>query len=56
MIERNIEKLLRRGDRDDYDPYVLPGDAVACYDSKVTGVTEIARSLGIVGAAVLLSP
>ncbi|WP_170529902.1 polysaccharide biosynthesis/export family protein [Ruegeria arenilitoris] len=56
VIERNIEKLLRRGDRDDYDPYVLPGDAVACYDSKVTGVTEIARSLGIVGAAALLIP
>ncbi|WP_171101144.1 polysaccharide biosynthesis/export family protein [Ruegeria sp. HKCCD7255] len=56
VIERNIEKLLRRGDRDDYDPYVLPGDAIACYDSKVTGLTEVARAVGIVGAAALLAP
>ena len=56
VIERNIEKLLRRGDRDDYDPYVLPGDAIACYDSKATGLTEVARAVGIVGAAALLAP
>lgn len=56
VIERNIEKLLRRGDRDDHDPYVLPGDAIACYDSKVTGLTEVARAVGIVGAAALLAP
>ncbi|MFC3613027.1 polysaccharide biosynthesis/export family protein [Lutimaribacter marinistellae] len=55
VIERDIEELLRRGDRDDYDPYVLPGDAIACYDSTVTGLTEVARAVGIVGGAILLS-
>lgn len=54
VIERDIEDLLRRGDRDDYDPYVLPGDSLACYDSSVTGVAEIGRVLGIVGGAILL--
>lgn len=54
VIERQIEPLLRRADRDDYDPYVLPGDAVACYDSTVTNVAEVGRVLGIVGAALLL--
>jgi polysaccharide biosynthesis/export protein len=56
VIERNIEDLLRRADRDDYDPYLLPGDALACYDSSITNVAEVARVLGIVGAALLLSP
>ncbi len=56
VIERNIEKLLRRGDRDDYDPYVLPGDAIACYDSTVTSIAEVGRVLGVVGAGLLLAP
>lgn len=49
VIERDIEDLLRRADRDDYDPYLLPGDAIACYDSAITNVGEIARVLGIIG-------
>jgi polysaccharide biosynthesis/export protein len=56
VIERNIEDLLRRADRDDYDPYLLPGDALACYDSSITNVAEVARVLGVVGAALLLAP
>ncbi|MFK7754311.1 MAG: polysaccharide biosynthesis/export family protein [Sedimentitalea sp.] len=47
VIERGIEDLLRRADRDDYDPYLLPGDAMACYDSTVTNIAEIARVLGV---------
>lgn len=48
VIERDIENLLRRADRDDYDPYLLPGDAMACYDSTVTNIAEIGRVLGVV--------
>lgn len=53
VIERDIEDMLRRADRDDYDPYLLPGDAVACYDSTITNIAEAARVLGLitVGAA-----
>lgn len=54
VIERDIEPLLRRADRDDFDPYVLPGDAVACYDSTVTNIAEVGRVLGLVGAGLLL--
>lgn len=46
-IERDIEDLLRRADRDDYDPFLLPGDSIACYDSTITNVAEIGRILGI---------
>jgi polysaccharide export outer membrane protein len=48
VIERDIEGLLRRADRDDYDPYLLPGDAMACYDSTITNIAEIGRVLGAV--------
>ena len=47
VIERDIEDLLRRADRDDYDPYLLPGDAMACYDSTVTNIAEIGRVLSV---------
>jgi hypothetical protein len=48
VIERDIEDLLRRADRDDYDPYLLPSDAMACYDSTITNIAEIGRVLGVV--------
>jgi protein involved in polysaccharide export with SLBB domain len=54
VIERDIEDLVRRKDRDDYDPYLLPGDALACYDSTITNIAEIARVLGIIGIAAAL--
>lgn len=50
VIERKIEDMLRRADRDDYDPYLLPGDAIACYDSSVTNFTEVAKIIGAVVA------
>ncbi len=54
VIERDIEQLLRRADRDDYDPFLLPNDAIACYDSAITNIAEVGRVLGLVGAAVVL--
>ncbi|MCK0151171.1 polysaccharide biosynthesis/export family protein [Marivita sp. S6314] len=54
VIERDIEDLLRRADRDDYDPYLLPGDALACYDSTITNIAEIARVIGVVGVVAAL--
>ncbi|WP_328592405.1 polysaccharide biosynthesis/export family protein [Martelella alba] len=50
VIERNLEQLLRRGDRDDFDPYLMPGDALACYDSSVINITDLATKIGIIGA------
>ncbi|WP_245848250.1 polysaccharide biosynthesis/export family protein [Actibacterium ureilyticum] len=52
VIERDIEELLRRADRDDYDPYLLPGDSLACYDSTITNIGEIGRVLGLTSAAI----
>lgn len=56
LIERRVEDLLRRADRDELDPFLLPGDAIACYDSTVTNITEVAKSIAIVlGTGVLLA-
>lgn len=54
VVERKVEVMRTRADRDDYDPYLLPGDSIACYDSGVTNVSEVAKVVGIVGAVTLL--
>lgn len=55
VIERDIEDMLRRADRDDYDPYMLPGDGIACYDSTITNVAEAARVLGMLAVGATLN-
>lgn len=54
VIERNIEELVRNANRDDYDPFLLPNDALACYDSGTTDIVKLAQSFGIVAGAVVL--
>ena len=44
IIERSIEDLLKNANRDDQNPYLLPNDAVACYDSGITNLREAART------------
>jgi hypothetical protein len=60
VIERDIEALIRRPDRDLYNPVILPNDAIACYDSAVTNAREVLRSLGDLATSVavvrLLAP
>ena len=43
VIERNIERLVRDAGRDEFNPYLLPGDALACYDSQASDLRDIAR-------------
>lgn len=54
VIERQNEQMRQRADRDDFDPYLLPGDTLACYDSTVTNIGDVGRVLGLVGAGLLL--
>ncbi len=46
VIERRIEGLVRRSDRDGFNPVMLPGDAVACYDSAFTNLRDVMRTIG----------
>ncbi|MEO1662748.1 MAG: polysaccharide biosynthesis/export family protein [Pseudomonadota bacterium] len=41
VIARSIEDLVRRADRDDFNPVLLPNDAIACYDSHVTNTRDV---------------
>ena len=54
VVERRVEEMRARQDRDDYDPYLLPGDAIACYDSNITNLGEIGRVIGLAAGITLL--
>lgn len=45
VIARSVEGLVRRADRDDFNPVLLPGDAIACYDSHVTNARDVISAL-----------
>jgi len=45
VIERSIEQILRQAHRDEINPYLMPNDAIACYDSDISNVRDIARTL-----------
>ena len=45
VIERSVEQLMRYANRDDINPYVMPDDAIACYDSGVTNLRDVARTI-----------
>jgi len=45
VISRSIEGMVRRADRDDFNPVLLPGDAIACYDSHTTNARDIIATL-----------
>lgn len=44
ITERSINRLLREPNRLDINPYLMPGDALACYDADVTNIRELART------------
>lgn len=50
VIQRSIEELVRSADRDSINPFLMPDDAIACYDSTVTEVRDV---LSLLQAAIL---
>jgi protein involved in polysaccharide export with SLBB domain len=51
VVSRHIEDLVRGADRDLLNPYLMPGDAIACYDSSAMTLVD---AVGLVGT--LLGP
>ncbi len=41
VISRSVEQLVRGADRDQYDPYLMPGDSIACYDSTAMNLRDV---------------
>lgn len=45
VIQRSVEELVLSPDRDSINPYLMPDDAIACYDSAVTDAREMAGTI-----------
>ena len=45
VMEQSIELLMRQAHLDRINPYLMPNDAIACYDSDVTNIREAAKSI-----------
>ena len=45
VIQRSIEDMVLSPDRDTVNPYLMPDDSIACYDSAITDVREIATTI-----------
>ena len=45
VIQRSVEALMRSANREDINPYLMPNDAVACYDSDVTNLRAVANAI-----------
>lgn len=43
VLERSVEALIRDANNDEQNPYLMPNDALVCYDSDLTNIREIAR-------------
>lgn len=54
VIKRSVEQLVRNADRDDANPYLMPNDAIACYDSTAMTVADVLGVLGNVLGPVAL--
>lgn len=45
VIQRPIEELILSADRDAINPFLMPEDAIACYDSAASDVKEVSSLL-----------
>lgn len=45
VIERSVELLMRQAHLEDINPYIMPNDALACYDSDVTNLRDFAKTI-----------
>ncbi|WP_245602689.1 polysaccharide biosynthesis/export family protein [Gloeothece verrucosa] len=45
VIERKVEDLLRESQNDQDNPFLMPRDGVACYDSEITNTRDVFRTI-----------
>lgn len=41
VIQRSVEELVRSADRDSINPFLMPDDSIACYDSAVSEFRDV---------------
>lgn len=54
VVRRSINQLLANSSNDSVNPYVMPNDGIACYDSRFTNFRDVARGIGEVISPILL--
>ena len=55
VIERSVSELLAQPDDPNVNPYLMPNDAIACYDSEFSNARDVAKGITeILGAVTLL--
>jgi protein involved in polysaccharide export with SLBB domain len=59
VIERDVEELVRSAERDRLDPYLMPGDSLACYESRWMNLSDaismVSNVAGTATTAIVLS-
>lgn len=45
LVDRKVEDLVRKSNNAEENPFLMPRDAVACYDSSMTNTRDIFRSI-----------
>jgi protein involved in polysaccharide export with SLBB domain len=45
VIERSVEELMTLPNKENINPYLMPNDSIACYDSDITNYRDIARTV-----------
>jgi len=54
VVRRSINQLLANSSNNLVNPYMIPNDGVACYDSRFTNFRDVARGIGEVISPILL--
>ena len=54
VIRRSINQLLANASDYTVNPYLMPDDGVACYDSRFTNLRDVARGIGELFGPILL--
>jgi hypothetical protein len=53
-VKRSINQLLANSSDYSVNPYLMPNDGVACYDSRFTNIRDVARGIGELFGPILL--
>jgi len=46
VMKRSLQELLAQPNNDAVNPYLMPGDSIACFDSGMTNARDYARAIG----------
>ena len=54
VIKRTINQLLAASSDYSVNPYMMPNDGIACYDSRFTNLRDVARGIGELFGPIIL--